>query len=340
MSVRIWIVFLILSLPFVGIQVVPTSPAVADQAADALLQLRSALGGDQVEHVKSLSAEGAFRRQMGPREIEGTTALTLVFPDRLHRSEETEMPGGASMERVTVLAGDTSWEDVQNRGGMGGGMMMMRAGPGGREIDPALLEQARTRRMKSELQRWTLALLPTSASALTPVGVAEAPEGKADVYEVKDERGQPLRLFIDQQTHLPLMLSFQDIRPRMMFGPGGPGGPGGQGGSGRRGRPGGDVPPAPGPPQAGRPGTEGQPSLPPQGERPTPEQMRQRLEAQGPPKPSAVTLYLADHRPVDGVMLPHRISQSVDGQPVEEWTVEKYLVNPKLKADLFDKKSK
>jgi len=51
-----------------------------------------------------------------------------------------------------------------------------------------------------------------------------------------------------------------------------------------------------------------------------------------------VTLYLGDYKKVDGVMLPHRLTQAVDGKTVEEWTIEKVKVNPSVKADLFEKK--
>ncbi len=68
------------------------------------------------------------------------------------------------------------------------------------------------------------------------------------------------------------------------------------------------------------------------------EEVRARLEAEGPPPPTAVTLHLADYQDVRGVKLPHRITESIDGKPVMEWTIEKFEVNPKLKADLFEKK--
>ena len=56
------------------------------------------------------------------------------------------------------------------------------------------------------------------------------------------------------------------------------------------------------------------------------------------PAPSQVTLYLADFKKVDGVMLPHRLTQAVEGKPVEEWTLEKVKVNQSVKAELFEKK--
>ena len=62
------------------------------------------------------------------------------------------------------------------------------------------------------------------------------------------------------------------------------------------------------------------------------------MENMPPPAPSNVTLYLGDFKKVDGVMLPHRLTQAIDGKTVEEWTIEKARINPSVKADLFEKK--
>ena len=206
-----------------------------EQAAKVLADMRKALGGAKLDQVKAVSVEGPFRRQMGPREMEGTTVLVLQGPDKMHKSEENVFPGGMSVERILALSGDTSWTDTQNRGGMGGGMqVIMRDGPPGAPgADPAEAEKRRTTQLKSEMQRWMFALLGTPTGEVTYAGVAESPDGKADTIEMKDARGQALRLFVDQETHMPLMLAYQDMRPRIMMrgGPGGPGGPGGRRGS-------------------------------------------------------------------------------------------------------------
>jgi hypothetical protein len=306
--------------------------AAQDKAADVMKQAREALGGKKLTELKSLTLEGPFRREMGPRQVSGTVALTLQLPDKMHRSEDTEMMGGISIERLSVLNGEKTWEDMQNHGGMGGNMqIVMRTGPPGQELNPEQVEQARLRRFRTEFSRYLLAF--TGGTGLSPiyVAVAEAPEGKADVLEVKSETGQSIRIFIDQQTHMPLMLQYMEVRPRMMFnGPGGPGGPAGAG-RGVRGGPGGPPPPdthdTPVPP-------------PPQGDgpRPNPDEIRRRMESMPPPAPSQVSLYLGDYKKVDGVMLPHRLTQAIEGKTVDEWTIEKVKVNPAIKADLFDKK--
>jgi hypothetical protein len=309
------------------------SPLVAqDKAADVLKDMRKALGGDKLDSMKAVSLEGPFRREMGPRQMQGTTALTIQLPDRMYRSEETEFPGGMSMERMVALNGNTAWDDVKQRGGMGGGVQIMMRGPEARDLNPQAVEEARLRRTRTELMRYLMAFFGGATLQPTYVAVAEAPDGKADVLEVKNEGGASVRIFVDQQTHLPLMLQYEEVRPMMRFdGPGRGGrgfGPGRGAGQGTGVGTGGEV--------AGRGESEGGRGQ--RGQPPDPEEIRRRIEQAGPPKPVAVNLFLADYKKVDGVMIPHRLTQSIDGKPVEEWTLEKVKVNPTIKADLFEKK--
>lgn len=292
-------------------RLVPSPLEAAEQVAEIVAKAREALGGEQrLASVTALAAEGPFRRTMGPREMEGTITLTLGVPDKKIRHEEDmELPGGAGVTRLAGMNGDHVWEDNANRGGMGGGQIMIRmAGPGGGDHEPApeMIRQMQQRRLSAMYERMTLALL-ASASDMTHAGVAEVGNGKADVLEKQDAAGRPVRLFISQETHLPIAISYMEVRPRMMItgGPG-PGGPGGRRGQG-------------GPP-------------------PDPEEMRQRMQAEGPPPPSTVIMRLEDHRRVNGIQLPHLLVQTVDGQPTEEWTISRYQINPRLRADLFDKK--
>jgi hypothetical protein len=251
----------------------------------------------------------------------------------MHRSEDTEMMGGMSLERVAVLAGDTAWEDMQNRGGMSGGMQIVMRGPGGQELNAEQIAQNRLRRLKTEFNRYLLAFWGGATLQPTYVAVAEAPEGKADVVEVKNEQGQAVRMFIDQNTGMPLMLQYQELRPRMniMGGPGPRlrGGAGGtSGGSGTGGAP----------VASGTPSAPGAQAAAGETERPNAEEIRRRIDNMPPPTPSDVTLYLGDFKKVDGIMFPHRLTQAVDGKTVEEWTIERIRVNPNIKADLFEKK--
>jgi hypothetical protein len=308
-----------------------------DRVASILKDTRKALGGeDKIAGLKTLVAEGPFRRTMGGRDMEGTLVVTLGRPDKMHRLEEMQvggMVGGPMIERTMAVNGTTSWEDTQNRGGMGGGMrivMQQAPGPGGGQMTEAQVNEARTRRMRVQMYRLTAALLADAGTEWVDAGVAESPEGKADILETKEETGRTLRLFIDQATKLPLMVQYQDPKPMVMVqggrGPGGPGGPGPRG------------PGAPAaPPAHGASGAPGEPG----GAAPmSPEDIQKRMEEirRNPPPLGTYAMHLSDFKKVDGIMLPHKIETSLDGEPNEEWTVEKFKVNASVKTDLWEKK--
>jgi hypothetical protein len=302
-----------------------------DRVAGIISAARKALGGeDKIAGLKTLSAEGPFRRSMGGRDMEGTLIVTLGRPDKMHRLEELQMGGmvgGPVIERTMALNGASSWEDTQNRGGMGGGMRIMMAGPGqgpgGGTLTPEQINEARTRRMRVQMNRLTAALFADAGTQWMDAGIAESPDGKADILECKEETGRTLRLFIDQKTSLPLMVQYQDPKPMvMMAGPRGPGGP-----------------PPPPPPPPGAPRT-GDPPVPPPPPPMSPEEMQKRVEEmrRNPPPLGTFAIHLSDFKKVDGIMLPHKLETSIDGEPNEEWTIEKFKVNPSIKADLWDTK--
>ena len=96
-------------------------------------------------------------------------------------------------------------------------------GPGGQgpsEADRERFRQMAQRRLQGELQRYLLVWLMRTDAQMTYGGEAEAEDGKADVIEVKTEGGTPMRVFFDQKTHLPLMLTYEGPQPRMMCPPG------------------------------------------------------------------------------------------------------------------------
>ncbi len=283
-----------------------------DRAAAVLADVRTALGGDQkLAAVKAISAEGPFRRAMGARSLEGSVSLLLVRPDKLRRSEESQM-FGSTTERIATFDGTQAWEETVNAARVGGGgsaggfdhgaggggalsgqaatdhaqaMAEFRnhthdeAGGQGSALTEEQVNAARVRRLKMDLQRWTVALLADSNQPFTDAVRVESPDGPADVLSTLDEAGRAVRYFVDPASHLPLMVQYQEVRP-------------------------------------------------------------QAMPAQGAPKPTTMALHLSDYKKVDGILLPHQIDLSMDGRPSEAWTIEKYKINPTLKPDVFKKKAK
>jgi hypothetical protein len=278
-----------------------------DKAIEVIMAARSAMGGSKLDAVESISATGEYRRLMGEREINGEATIEIIVPDKIKRTEEMGIPGGPTMSRTVVLNGTEYWEDTTNRGGnfMRFGGPGGPGGPGGQgpsEADRERFRQMAQRRLQGELQRYLLVWLARTDAPMTYGGEAEAEDGKADVIDVKAEGGTPMRVFFDQETHLPLMLTYEGAEPRMMLRRAG----GGQGANG-------------GPP-------------------PDPEEMRRRMAE--PPKMVTFEVRFSEFKDVNGVMLPHHVSQSIEGKPTEEWTVSQFKVNPNLKPESFTKKHK
>jgi hypothetical protein len=188
----------------------------ADRAAAVLADARTALGGnDRLEAVRSLQASGEFRRSMGEMQMDGELEILLERPDKLRRNEDLNMPGGAMMTRTEVLNGEEVWDDSGQRGGMGHSMGFVMRGPGG-DADPERIKEMQRRMRRAELTRFSLAWLLTSNAIVSYAGVAEASDGTADVLEFTPSDGPAVRLFVDQQTHLPLMLTWKGPQPRML----------------------------------------------------------------------------------------------------------------------------
>jgi hypothetical protein len=297
-------------LLFVLVPLVATVPlrAIAPQAdvkAEEILKAaRTALGGDDaLAKVQSATVTGSSRRIMGEREFSSDVTLDLLLPDKFKRTEEMSFgQGGPSVTRVSAVNGTEVWDDGTNRGG--GGFMMRMGGPGGpgggpggagrepTEEERARFKQFQERRMKSERARYSLIWFLKSDAPVTYAGVAEAPDGKADVLEIKPEGAAPMKLFIDQESHKPLMLTYEGVLPRMII----------------RG----------------------------QGQRPTPEEIEKMRNE--PPQQVTYEVHFSEYKKVDGVLLPHLISQSVNGNVSEEFTIEKYKLNAPLKPADFAKK--
>lgn len=215
-----------------------------------LAEARKAIGGDdRLRAVKTLDVRGDFKRMAGQTNIEGELQIRIELPDKLRRDEDLSPPGGGpAIVRTEVLNGTTVWDEnsgggffVRRGGGDGG-----RGGPGGRaaNLDPAQIEEAQRRARQTELARFLLAWLLVADGPVTWVATAEAPEGKADVLEMTRSSGPAVRVFLDQESHLPLMLTWEGPAPQMMIA-GRRGGRGGRGGDGT-----GPAPPRQGGPPA------------------------------------------------------------------------------------------
>ena len=295
----------IVSLTFlagvIGFAQGPELPATSGDAAAVLDAARDALGGDKrISAIKTVVGSGRTRQLQGDNLVPIEFEINIELPDKYVRTDE--IPARES--------------GPNSRGFNGDGLIQSgnAPGPGPRRGGPP---PSPTIPVKQDFARLTLGMFATSFSAYPlsfgHAGQAEAPEGKADVLDVKGGGNFSARFFIDSKTHLPLMLSWTtppNFVPVVA----------------------GQKPPATLPPGSV---TFETPMPPPDSA--TPEQKKQfeadaleaRKKAMASTRPIENRIYYADYRDVDGLKLPFRIRRAIGATTVEETLFDRYRINAK-----------
>ena len=201
----------------------------AARGASLLAEARTALGGeDKLRAVKTLEVKSDFKRTAGQNTLEGELEIRIERPGRMRRDEDLSLPGGGpAIVRTEVLNGADVWDENSGAGGLGGfgrggggrgfgggrgrdqGGQAAGAPAAARALDPAQLEEFQRRTRVADLARFNLMWLLDTNAPVAWVGTAESPDGKADVLEITPAEGTSMRLFLDQSSHMPLMVTWQ-----------------------------------------------------------------------------------------------------------------------------------
>ena len=324
-----------------------------DKAAEVLAGMRQAIGAGKLDSLRTFSLEAATARNVGERQLTTDVELYLDLPDKYLRVENVTAPIARTM--TSGFNGDTV---IRPAGGMGGGMPVvihsadggggamvrqrieMIAGGGGGmaggtgEMTPeqrAMVDASIIRSQRVELSRlmlgWFGAAHPALKATYTYAGEAESPDGKAHVISIKADGGFDAKLFIDQATNLPLMLTYEAPEPMRITRGGPAGAPAGapvvSGGGGMRGGGAGAPPPPPPPPGGSQQMTQ--------------EEIQKQVEARRnqPRRMIEHRVYFGDWKEVDGIQFPHSLQRATGETTTEEWTISKVKVNPKIDAKKF-----
>lgn len=187
------IVFLIATLTVAELFPNVSAQDTASKAQQILAQARTALGGEKLKSLTSLSANGSMRRKMGQMDMSGELQIDLLLPDKIMRVETTTIMGSAELTRLEAMTGGNVWTDQQTSGG--GGMVMIRR-PGG---DNPHAQEMQQNAVRAEFARTMIGWLLTTPSSFpveyTYAGEAESPDGKADVLNVKGPNNFTVQLF-------------------------------------------------------------------------------------------------------------------------------------------------
>jgi hypothetical protein len=284
-------------------------PPAADAAAKVLAQTREALGGEaRLAAIKTLVAAGRSRQVRGDNLVPIEFEIAIELPDKYVRKDE--IPAQESDPTTVGFNGD---ELVQFPVPTIPAMAARAGGPPApttAQLEAA--HKARLANVRQDFARLTLGLFGASFSSypltFTYVGKAEAPQGKADVLDARGPAGFAARLFVNAETHLPIMISW--------MAPVGP----------QRGMP-------PGMMRGGPPSTSGPPPAS-AGQPPSPAGSSPASAGQGPPPESRI--YYGDYRTVNGMQFPFRLRRAVGADTVEETTFDGFKINTKIDPKKFE----
>lgn len=205
------------------------SPAAVERAGQILAESRKALGGDKLAAVTSILATGQTRRVRGDNLVPIEFEIAIELPDKYVRKDE--VPAEESGPTSTGFAGDDIIQFPIAPAGRAGG-----PSPGGRPGGPpapgppkpsgeggptpeqlAAQRMARLNTAKQDFARLMLGVVPgsfeTFPMTFTYAAQAQAPQGNADVLDVRGPGNFTARLFVHSDTHLPIMLSWQAPAP-------------------------------------------------------------------------------------------------------------------------------
>ena len=277
----------------------------AGDPAKVLAAAREALGGEKrLSAVRTFVATGRTRQVRGDNLVPIEFEIACELPDKYVRKDE--IPAQESGPTAAGFNGDALIQTPGASGPAAPSEMSGRAGGPAAPPTEAQLAAARATRVataKQDFVRLTLGMFATSFSSFpltfTYVGQAEAPQGRADVVDVKGAANFTVRLFVNTETHLPIMVSWQLPAPQA-----------GRGGG--RGR---------GPASAPSP--------------PSSESGDARAAAPAPAAREA-RIYYAEYRDVDGMQFPFRLRRSVAGETVEETTFDRFKINTKIDPKKFE----
>jgi len=337
----LWIVLTAVSLATAarGAAQAPQAPAQAPDASAILAAARAALGGNQeLAGIKAFTATGRTRQIRGNNLVPIEFEIWCELPDKYVRRDE--IPAQESGPTSNGFSGDTliQWPAPPEppAGGREGGAVAAKppapeaaAKPASPETakpaappDPRL---ARVASVKQDFVRLTLGMFAASFASypltFAVAGQAEAPQGRADVIDVKGAGTFALRLFINSDTHLPIMVSWTTPATNVVV----------------------TVPGQP-PPENVAPGSivVNAPPLPdPAAPKEEQEQYAKaiqdlRKKTLAGAKPVEHRIYYGDYRDIgNGLRFPFRLRRATAGETIEETNFDEFKTNVRIDPRRF-----
>ena len=287
----------------------------AERAAQVLGETRKAMGGDRLSTLTTLVATGQTKRVRGDNLVPIEFEIVLQLPDKYVRKDE--VPAEESDPTSTGFAGT---EIIQYPAAPAGPAGRPGGPPPGRAGGPP--PAARLLAVKQDFARLALGWFAGSIAAypmtFSYAAQAQAPQGTADVLDVRGEGNFAVRLFLYSDTHLPIMLTWQAPPAGVVV-----------------------VTPGQPAPQTVAPGAviinapAAPPASAPQEQKDAYAKEVASLRQKAQATPVEHRLYYSDYRDVDGLKLPFRLRRAIGADTTEETTFDRYRLNTKVDPRKF-----
>ncbi|MBC7910327.1 MAG: hypothetical protein H7Y30_07505 [Pyrinomonadaceae bacterium] len=275
-----------------------------ERALELLKQARAAIGGESaINSVQNLSINGKARRQIkiaeqGEKQLNGEFEMNLMLPDRLIKMEKLMLGTPGEAGRTQASEDKIKIRDAR--------VKIVRAGDA-----PAQIQAHMQQHERSEIARYMLGLLltppPSFNATYNYLGEGNVEGARADIIEAQGAGNFVLKIYLDKSTHLPLMMSYQGTMPRIMINK--------------------------------HIGADGVPGVIEEDEdvivirRHKDEEEGASADKQPftellpAPEKAEIQVRFSDFRSVGGVLLPHTLTQIVNGTVDTVWTVDRYEIN-------------
>jgi hypothetical protein len=300
-------------------------------AASVLAAARQALGGDaKLAGLKTFTVTGRTKKIQGNSLVPVEFEISCELPGKYVRKDE--VPAQESAPSSSGFNGDGLIQIPPPAAPPAMPPGPVRAGappapPGAQAAQLDAMRKARVTSVKQDFVKLTLGMFAASFSSypltFTYVGPAEAPQGKADVVEAKGAGNFTVRLFINSQTHLPYMVSWQTpVTPANIFltTPGQPAPT--------------TLPPGAivveGPPLPSATATQAERDKYAQ------DSADIRKKAFATAKPTENRIYYADYRDAGGFQWPFRLRRAINADTIEETTFDQFKTNTKIDPKRFE----
>ena len=309
-----------------------------ERALEVIAQARQAIGGETaVKNVRSMTIIGnaaqTFTIDGTARTEQGSLEINLQMPSQFSKmlkiGRESGGANGGKIERETHVFMTTKDDDkvVLNSDGTesrrkvfvvkkGDEDVLLKDGelPNGKRVIERELKTDMSRFRQNELFRTTFALLLSAPEGLVATykyaGVDTVDGKNCDVISVESSNSAAFKLFIDQSSHLPVMMSYQGAIP-MIF---------------KFNR------------DEMKNGSDTKNVIiNKDGSQTDLDDKKVRILTRTAPEEIAEhQVRFSDFRSVNGVQLPYKWTQTVNGQPDQNVDVVSYEINPANIADKFN----